>query len=204
MKNRQLVMLAAALAVAACDSSTDPGDALSSAEASALAAAILDLTLDAGIAETGGAAGAPGAAAAPVTFNYDAEGEGPCPLGGTMFADLHVSGSYDSATLLGQLDLTVEAKHHACHVKAEETGQLFTLDGAPSIKAQFRLTSKPDQTQALSGSYEGAVNWTSDGRSGTCSFDLDFSGSVNAATGAGTAKLQGTACGTSISYEFAG
>jgi hypothetical protein len=204
MRTRELVLVAMALGLAACESSTDVGDGLSSAEASALAGAILDLTLDAGMMQTGMAQLASGPAAAPTTFDQRAQVEGPCPLGGTMKADLHVAGSLDLATGQGQLDLDVTAAHRGCQVKSKETGQLFELDGKPSIEAEFRLTAKPDRTFSLSGGYEGAVEWSSDGRSGTCSFDLTFSGNVNASTGNGTAKLQGTACGTTITYDFAG
>jgi hypothetical protein len=204
MKSRQIVLVAMALGLAACESPTDSGDELSSAEASALAGAILDLTLDAGMTQTGTAQLASGPAAAPTTFDHRTQVEGPCPLGGTMHADLHVAGSFDSATGQGQLDLDVTAQHRGCQVKAKETGQLFELDGKPSITAEFRLTSKPDHTFTLSGSYKGAVEWSSDGRSGTCSFDLAFSGNVNANTGNGAAKLEGKACGANITYEFAG
>jgi hypothetical protein len=204
MKSRQIMLVAMALGLAACESSTEPGDALSSTEASALAAAILDLTLDAGMTQTGAAQLASGPAAAPTTFDHRTQVEGPCPLGGTMHADLHVAGSFDSATGQGQLDLDVTAQHRGCQVKAKETGQLFELDGKPNITTEFRLTSKPDQTLTLSGSYKGVVEWSSDHRSGTCTFDLTFSGNVNANTGNGTAKLQGSACGANISYEFAG
>jgi hypothetical protein len=204
MKTRQIVLMATALGLAACESSTDPGDELSSTEASALAAAILDLTLDAGMAQTATAQLASGPAAAPRTFDTRTQVEGPCPLGGTMQADLHVAGAFDSATGQGQLDLDVTAQHRGCQVRAKETGQLFELDGKPSITAEFRLVSKPDQAFTLSGSYKGAVDWSSDGRSGTCSFDLTFSGNVSANTGNGTAKLEGEACGANITYDFAG
>jgi hypothetical protein len=204
MNTRRILLVTLALGLAACESSTDVGDELSSAEASGLAAAILDLTLDAGMMQTGMAQLASGPAAAPTTFDHRAQVEGPCPIGGTMHADLHVAGSFDPATGQGQLDLDVTAQHRGCQVKAKETGQLFELDGKPNIKAEFRLAAKPDQTFTLSGGYEGAVEWSSDGRSGTCSFDLTFSGSVNANSGNGTAKLQGTACGASITYDFAG
>ena len=205
MKQRQILVLSMALGLAACgESSTEPGDELSAAEAGALASAILDLTLDAGIAESAPPARASGAAAAPVTFNYQTQADGPCPLGGTMHADLKVGGAFDSVTQLGQLQIDVKAQHRGCQVKAKESGQIFTLDGKPAIEAQLRLASKADGTYTLSGGYDGVVDWSSDGRSGTCHFDLDFSGTVNANTGAGTAKLQGTACGTSVSVDFAG
>jgi hypothetical protein len=60
-----------------------------------------------------------GPAATPTTFDYRTTADGPCPQGGTLHADLRVSGSFDAAN-----------------------GQ--------------------------SGSYQGAVDWSSDGRSGTC------------------------------------
>jgi hypothetical protein len=205
MKARQIALVAVALGLAACESSpTDAGDQLSSTEASALAAVILDLTLDAGITQTGTAQLASAPAATSQTFDQRTQVEGPCPLGGTMKADLHVAGTFDDATGVGQLDLDVTAQHRGCQVKAKETGQLFTLDGNPNITARFRLASKADQSLTLTGSYKGAVDWSSDGRSGTCSFDLTFSGNVNASTGNGTAKLDGKACGASIKYDFAG
>lgn len=204
MKLRRASVLALAVCLAACESSTEPGDELSSSEAGALAAAILDLTLDAGVSESAPAPRATGPATAPVTFDYDVQVEGPCPLGGTMDVDLQVAGSFDSATQQGQLDLDVDAEHHGCKVKAEDTDQIFTLDGAPGIRAEFHLVSKPDQSYTLSGRYDGDVDWASDGRSGTCRFDLQFSGAVSATTGAGAAKLTGTACGVSIDYDVSG
>jgi hypothetical protein len=118
-----------------------------------------------------------------------------------MFADVSLSGSFDDATEEGQLDIDVDAEHHGCVVETKDTGQRFTLDGAPSIDADLHLVTKPNDTFQLSGGYEGAVEWESEGRSGTCHFDLDFSGTVDQETGAGTATLSGTACGVSIEYD---
>ncbi len=198
-------VLTAALCLSACgDASTGPEGGLTKDEAGALASAILDLDVNAGLTGAGSAAVRAGApAAAPSTFSYHTSGEGPCPLGGTMFADVGLSGTFDDATQQGKLDLTTSSKYHGCVVKTEETGQQFTLDGAPSIDAVLHLETKPNDTFQLSGSYQGAVAWQSEGRSGTCHFDLTFSGTVNQETGAGSAKLTGTACGVSISYDAA-
>ena len=204
MKILRISLVALTVGAAACgESATDLGDELSSEEAGALAAAILDLTLAASMSESPSAQ-ISGAAAVPTTFNESAQLEGPCPLGGTMKADLHVAGSFDPATNQGQLDLDVRAEHHGCQVEAKETGQRFTLQGAPAIEAEFRLVAKADRTYTLAGGYDGAVEWRSDGRSGTCRFDLDFSGNVDATTGRGTARLEGTACGVSVRHDVSG
>jgi hypothetical protein len=159
MKMRRMTVLAAAAILTACaGDGTGPEGGLSSSEASQLAAAILDLSLDASLADGSGPSGAPAAApaAAPSSFDERVSGEGPCPLGGTVFADLHAFGTFDDATEQGKLTFEVEAKHHGCQVKAKESGQLFVIDGSPSVKVKFQMEAKANQTLALSGSYDGA------------------------------------------------
>jgi hypothetical protein len=205
---RRTTILAAAVLLTACADSTEPEGGLTKDEAGSLAAAILNLSLDASLESGGdGPFAAPGAgpaaapSAAPSSFSEHFSGEGPCALGGTMFADVTASGSFDDATQSGSLDFKVEAKHHGCQVKTEE-GRLFTIDGKPSIKAELHMVAKQGKALELSGSYDGDVDWQSDGKSGSCHFDLDFSGSVDMNTDKAAATMKGKACGATISHEF--
>src|SRR5690348_10012062 len=101
MKTRHVTLLAAAVFLTACADSTEPEGGLTKDEAGSLAAAILDLTIQVSADQESGSGpfGAPAAApaAAPSSFSNHFSGEGPCALGGTMFADVDISGSYDDA-----------------------------------------------------------------------------------------------------------
>lgn len=50
------------------------------------------------------------------------------------------------------------------------------------------------------GAIAGAVEWVTDGREGTCTLSLEFSGHAEG-DGVGSAQLAGTVCGFSISQS---
>ena len=63
------------------------------------------------------------------------------------------------------------------------------------------MTVDPAGNFMVSGSYAGALAWQSDGRSGRCGIDLDFSASGNQSSDSGSVSMSGTICGQSISFS---
>lgn len=192
------------LAAAACsDDPAAPSDELSPTEAAELAAILGDLAVEQGFSAAGdGSAAAPTAApaAVPITFATDVVFTATCPLGGAVEVDAELSGTVDGETGRLETAMTVVQTHRACVAEGGDTGTLFTLDGAPAVTVSMDLES-----DAQSGDYEveasfvGAVSWSTDGRSGTCSMDLDVDTSGNNVTGTGTSTVTGSICGITVS-----
>lgn len=195
---RAALLLMLPLALAACESGTDPDEALTSAEAQALAGAILGLTLDAGFA-VAAQPQATGPAAAPVTIDSELAFDAPCPLGGEVGIALSMEGTVDDETQVADFELTLDQEHRGCGVEAE-SGQRFTLDGAPGVGVAMHLTVDADLTFSISGTFSGAVDWQTDDRSGNCGLNLEFSATGTELSEEGSSSLSGTVCGVTVSH----
>jgi len=195
---RFLVPLLAAASVAGCsDNSTGP-QTLTSAQAQAMAGALFSITRNASstasdsTAQTSPAATSAQAATVQTHIQLDA----PCRLGGTVGLDASLEGSADSTMI--DMTLGVVEVPHACVAVDQDSGMQFVFTGAPSLTASYHLYSNYHDSLTLNGSYSGAVDWTSDTGSGTCSVDVGFDGMWNPADQSGSATLQGTVCNVQI------
>lgn len=196
MKNatRLLVPLLAAL-VAGCSDSTGT-TSITDARAQAMASALFAMTRNAGTA----ASQAPQASSAngplPAAVQSHVQLDVPCALGGTVGFDANVTASADSTSL--SVSYGVVETPQACMARDEDSGMTFVFDGAPSLTADYVLYSNLQDSLTLNGTFGGAVDWATDGASGTCSVDMAFEGLWSAADSIGTASLQGSVCNVQV------
>ena len=73
----------------------------------------------------------------------------------------------------GGVRLSATLVHSGCVETHQETGIIFTLDGAPDLEMNIEIAIGREFMITLSGRVDGTVRWaTSDGRGGTCAFDV--------------------------------
>jgi hypothetical protein len=190
--------LAMLVAVAACgDSATEVVGDLSQAEAEALAEVVGATVFSSSTSEMPGTqTAAPGRA--PIEGSESISATVPCELGGTVAVDGNLEYSGDTET---HVDATfaITQVHDGCVAESQD-GIRFTLDGAPNVAANMSMSVSENEL-SLEGSFGGAVDWSTDGREGTCSLDvtlfLDMSGTAES----GSVSMSGTVCG--VSFEKA-
>lgn len=186
---------------AACSDSGNPagpggGDQVSASEAAAISDFLLGEAitgLDFGAIAGGGGGGAALRSGTPITIDYAASAEAPCPEGGLVGATVAISGTIDDQTLEGDLDLEVVTTAADCGIVADGTG--FTLDTNPDLTLTGGFSFADGELVGESSfTYAGAILWSSeDGRSGSCTYDVVVTMSASS-----TAVASGTVCGTSL------
>lgn len=186
-------ILAAALAVGACDEGQSPeADVLTEAEIGALISGLSSVGPN--ITDPGDRIDQPAA----------------CPSGGQVAFSGNAAGDgTDSTRLVIRADITMVPQ--ACRFPAG--GVTFTVNGAPSVRQVGTTTLINSlERQALDSvvfAYDvtGAVDWETDSpaRSNTCSIDLDLTGTIDLpdvqsgdTVAVTRSSLAGTACGSSI------
>lgn len=186
------VALAMLVAVAACDSATEVVGDLSQAEAEALAE-VVGATVFSSTSEVPEGQGAP--ARAPISGSESVSATVPCELGGTVAVTGNMEYSGDTET---HVDATfgITQVHDGCVAESQE-GIRFTLDGAPNVTADVSLSVSENEL-SLEGTYGGAVDWSTDGRQGTCSLDISISVDLSGTAETGSASMSGTVCGVSF------
>ena len=117
-----------------------------------------------------------------------------CPLGGQITIAGQVVDESVADTVRLRSDVT--ASPSGCQVSSG--GMRFTVDGRPGVREQTITTFVGFfEAFSLEGSVTGALDWQSDGRSGSCnvelalSAELDSSGTEPSVAGA----LAGRLCG---------
>jgi hypothetical protein len=189
--------LAMLLAVAACgDSATEVVGDLTQAEAAALAEVVAGTVIS--TFDEGGPMAGPALGPALATLSQQVSFEGPCEFGGTVA----VAGELDIVTddeteELTSLEYTVTQVHNGC-VGESQDGLRFTLTGAPNVTANFLVETEGDLI-AMNGGYSGAVDWSTDGKSGTCTLSVEFSLDLNLGSESASASMAGTVCGVNFS-----
>lgn len=192
----KLLAALTAFAVIGCGGDDGPagvnsGDALTEAELQAVFGAM------AGAFETVGAAPAAAPARATYSANQTFDASAPCESGGTISVNGSASGTVDDVS--GEVDVTYHLRltPSQCTVPTETTS--ISLDGAPYIQWDMDLFVSETLIE-ISGTQSGGLSFTADdGRSGSCAFDVDFSGSVDLSAQSGTSSVSGTVCGVSAS-----
>lgn len=199
-------LAAALLLTAAACSDDDPagptGD-LTATEASELAGIVAQLGVQQGFSAAGSStASAPagGPLAAPIAFENTSEFSTGCPQGGTVAIQATISGTVDNETGAIDSDLAVVQTHSSCQVSGGQTGTVYTLDGAPDLAISMTVTTSPQAgTFNVTGAFDGAVSWAADGRSGTCTMDLDVTSTGNTLSASGSNTVSGSVCGIAVS-----
>lgn len=189
--------LAATLMVSALSGCTDDplgvnsGDPLTPAEMQAVFAAISSTFSRLGV--TPAAAGGPALATVSVSESFDTSA--PCESGGSIDASGSANGTVDDETFELDVSYQLRMTPTGCMVPTEEG--TITLDGAPYI--QLNMDFMLSETQiAVSGTETGGIAFTSsDGRSGSCAFDITFNVTADFEGSSGSSSVTGTVCGVS-------
>ncbi len=198
-------LLCAALVTACSDSGTGPAK-ITTAQAQAVAGALFQVAQDASVSAYGKAPGArpsptspiSGAQASADTVNAHVRLTAPCALGGSVGVDAALDGVVDPVDSTIDLTFGITETPSACAVRDPKTGTQFTFDGKPDVSADFVLQAGGGKPTTLSGTVSGAIQWSSDTGSGTCSVDLRFDGTRDPLDRTGSDALHGTVCGTSV------
>ena len=179
---------ALALTVVACGdddlTGVDSGSELTSSEVAAVLKAFGSAF------KTAGSAAQAAPAQAPVSVSETFDVTVPCESGNLVVSG-SISGTADAETFISDLTTTVSWDPNACVVG--DGTNTFTVDGDPRVELVLDLTST-QVALTLSGAETGGFSFTSsDGRSGTCALDVEFS---IATTPTGVEReVTGTICG---------
>lgn len=188
--------IAAVFALGACDSAlTSTGD-MSEAEATELAGVIMENVMS---NSSSAPATVDGPQLVPFSSNTTVEFTAECPLGGTLavMGDASISGDTETEEL--EVGYTVSHTHNAC-VAMGEDGSLFTLTGNPDLELDMSV-ELVDGVVFWDGTIEGAIDWSTDGREGTCVVDYSFEGMATPEQSA-SASVVGSVCGFTVSQSF--
>jgi hypothetical protein len=169
------------------------GDPHTPAEMQAVFAAISSTfsTLGFGPAAVGG----PARTTVSVNENFDVSA--PCAEAGSIDTSGSMNGTVDDETFALDVDYQLRMTPNGCVVPTEEGA--VTLDGAPYIQLDMDFLLSETQI-VVSGSETGGIAFTSsDGRSGTCLFDITFSVTADLEGSTTSSSASGTVCGVSAS-----
>jgi len=194
-------ILLASVAIGACGDSSDVvmGE-LTEGEAQQLAGVVMGATFSTSATVPQPALGPDGPQAVPFTFANEIETTVQCDGGGVVgiAASLEVSGDTESEA--ASIEYQMTQIHDACVVTSDD-GSTFTLWGNPTMNAAFTVETNGQGVIEWAGSIEGSIDWESDGREGSCSIDMAFSGRDEAGASS-VADLVGTVCGFSIEQSM--
>ena len=188
-----LVLAIATSTLVGCKSDpvgTNSGDPLTEAEIQTFFYALSDAfsSFSAGPAAVG-----PARATASYSESFNASAE--CPTSGSMSASVSVNATVTDEPLLVNAKYRARVTPNLCVVPTESGS--ITVDGGPYIQMDVDLAIT-DTTVGFEGTYRGGIGFTSsDGRSGTCRFEVSFSGSASSTTA--SSSVSGTVCGVSVS-----
>ncbi len=182
---------AVALTVVAC--SDDPTGVTSGDELTAAEVAVVMAALGSAFESVGVAAQAPPAQAA-ISVDESFDESVPCESGNLEMSG-SISGSINDETFDMDITMDVSLNPHGCVVGDDEN--TFTLDGAPEIKVVLDMTSS-EGSLTVSGMEKGGFSFTSsDGRTGSCAFDVTFS--VVTGESGNSSDITGKICGLEAS-----
>jgi len=192
-----LVALAIASTLSACGGDDGPlgvnsGDPLEEEEIQAVFLAISEAFASINVA--GPAAAGP--AQATQSFNVSIEESGECPLGGSIAANGSANGTVDDVTF--EFDMTYRLRMTPSGCQVETATNAITLEGAPYIQLDMDFFLSEELID-ISGSQTGGIAFTSsDGRTGSCAFDVQFTSTANLSAGGGSSSTTGEVCGVSV------
>lgn len=190
-RNVTAVLLAAALAAGCSEGTTEPpvtAEPLSAAESVALFAAMRAIQGDTTATVLGGSENSVVIA---------------CPMGGQVTLTQTVV--EESVADTARMTASSTASPSGCQLSSG--GTRFTVDGRPSVRERVVTTFVGFFEEfTLEGSVAGALDWQSEGRSGSCDIDLTLSEAPDSSgTGSSVAAvLAGTLCGHETRLELEG
>lgn len=201
---RPLTAILVAGVLTACDNEPlQIVDTLGIEEADALAEILLDLTLSGNdwVTDPESGAAGDGPAAAPVTIDTTLEFQTSCSLSGFVGVAADLVGTIDAEAGTGSLDLSIVQTHQTCRMVHVDSGKEFLLDGAPNLTADYAVSWSGGTFDAV-GSYQGALDWTVEGRSGQCEIAIAFDAEGVLQERATSASLTGMVCGRAVSHSI--
>lgn len=188
------------LALAACggDDGTGPGgeDDLSAEEVEEMTEALAAAGAFApafGVPTFSPPAGS--AAREPVSMSIDQTVS--CPQGGSIGMSGNLQGDYDDETGEGAFNLAISQDYMDCVSTAESSGRTFTFGGGMDMDLDMEVSQN---SFSMDGTNQGTLQWSTSGRSGSCSVNVSyqFSGSETSFTG----QVSGTVCGVDVSQDL--
>jgi hypothetical protein len=169
------------------------GDSLTLAEMQAVLSAISSTFSSLGFAPA--AVGGPAMTTVSVSESFDVSA--PCAEAGSIDMSGSVNGTVDDVTFTLEVDYQLRLTPNGCIVPTE--GGTVTLEGSPYIQLDMGFMLSETQI-VVSGSETGGIAFTSsDGRSGSCLFDVTFSVSADLEGSGASSSASGTVCGVSAS-----
>lgn len=188
--------IAAVFALGACDNALTSTGEMSEAEATELAGVIMENVMSNSSTPP---AMVDGPQLVPFTSNTSVAYTAECPQGGTLaiMGDASISGDTETEEL--EVGYTVTHTHNACTAMGED-GSLFTLTGNPDLELDMSV-ELVEGVVSWDGSIEGAIDWVTDGREGTCVVDYTFEGTATPEQSA-SASVTGSVCGFTVSHSF--
>lgn len=168
MKRFSAVSLAMVFAIAACDNgpTESEGDELTDQEAEVILASV-QTAGDGAYGQLSTQSGQLSINSMPTTITVEHESSHPCPLGGSVAAELDATLEFDEETHSSGIDAAGSLTHSDCVVKHKEVE--ITLDGDPGLSFELHTSVENRTPVEFSQSASGAINWSaSDGRSGRC------------------------------------
>lgn len=190
-RNVIAVLLAGALAAGCSEGTTEPpatAEPLSAAEAVALLEGLRAIQGDTAATIIGGSENSVVIA---------------CPMGGQVT----LTTSVVEESVADTVRLTTDSTASPSGCQLSNGGMRFTVDGRPSVRDRTTLSfTGLFEALTLEGSVVGALDWQSDGRSGSCNIDLTLSGEPDlSGTGSSVAAvLTGTLCGHETRLDVEG
>ena len=176
-----MFVVASAVGLAACESTTEPAEPLTLAETEALYIGIGALLAD----------------TAPELISTTPDGGVfACPLGGQVTAaiDVREEMAPDTSRLITNARLDPDG----CVLSSE--GYEFTVDGNPNVLIALTIAIVESTFEfVFDGSTTGGVDWELDDRSGTCMIDLTFGADLSGPEPVGS--VTGTMCGLEVEFE---
>lgn len=198
MKEMKMQRLFCAMAIVgfftACSDGTSPseGDDLSETEVQGISTELVTGAMAGMVAGLGGSGPAPAPSGPPVEFAANINHTVPCEGSGTIDLAVSLDGTVDTETGDGTLAMEVIEEINNCRVNVEGTN--FTVNGNPNITMSGNIQTSGESTSGTLG-YDGGFTWESDdGRSGSCTIDVDIDFSAT------SLSYQGQICNTTIDF----
>lgn len=202
---RRLVHLAPLLlAAAACSDSTSPAKSSLESEEAAAVAQYFDASASSGAMTSPAlatssplAAASPGFSAAMMPVTLSVDHVAPCPKGGQTHLTFALDGQVDQQAHSLDVTMTGTQAPQQCAFPVKDL--VFTVTGTPGLTSTHHITIENGVPVGVqTARVEGSFDWSSsDGRSGSCAVDYTSEADFTA----GTAKVDGSFCGTTIHYS---
>ena len=121
----------------------------------------------------------------------------PCPGGGSAHIDGTATQNFTTAQS-GTITMYLHLTFNGCKATSPD-GQSFTFDGNPTLNMALDATFAPG-TMTMIGHDSGDFRWATNGKSGSCPFNVLVS--ITGAGASSTGRATGDVCGNPIDKTF--